>query len=297
MKRDIIQFGIELKETMKTDGRTEIYGIFGWPVGHTKSPAMQNAAFEHFGLNAQYVPFPVAPEALNRAVDGVRALNIKGVNVTVPHKVEVIEYLDTVEGAAAELHAVNVIANRDGHLTGYNTDVEGFRLSLEEADVNVSGAAVTVIGAGGAGRSVLRALQLAGAAEIFLVNRTHSKAETVATDISRFGTAVRVLKLSDSRAGEIFRGCAIIINATSLGLRKGDALPVDPELIHSGQTLVDLIYRPSETCFLAAGAAKGARTVNGYGMLVFQAREAFRIWTGMTPPVEVMWNAGAETGQ
>ncbi len=280
---------------MEIDGQTEIYGIFGWPVGHTKSPAMHNAAFAYCGMNAMYVPFSVPPEVLGKAVDGVRALGVRGVNVTVPHKVEVLQYLDDVEGAAAELRAVNVVVNRGGRLTGCNTDVEGFRKSLEEAGVAVCGASAFVIGAGGAGRSVLRALQLSGAAELFLCNRTRSKAESVAREISRFGVSVGTVNFSDAGADEIFRRCAIIINATSLGLRKEDAPPVDTELIHSGQTIVDLIYRPSETGFLAVGAGKGARTVNGYGMLVFQALEAFRLWTGETPPVEVMWDAGAET--
>jgi shikimate dehydrogenase len=280
---------------MGIDAKTEIYGIIGWPVGHSLSPAMHNAAFAHFGLNAIYVPMPVAPDMIGRAMAGIRAMNIRGANVTVPHKIAVLDYLDGLSGVAAELAAVNVIANSGGTLTGSNTDTDGFRLSLEEAGVEVSGRRVAVIGAGGASRSVIRALQTAGAERIFLFNRTHEKAAAVAEGASKPPFApVTAVKNSDSGARDILGGCAIIINATSLGLREGDPTPIDPEPLNSGHTLVDLIYRPPETAFLAAGKAKGARTVNGYGMLVFQALEAFKIWTGLVPPASVMWDAGVK---
>ncbi|MFA6450588.1 MAG: shikimate dehydrogenase [bacterium] len=278
---------------MNINAKTEIYGIIGWPVEHSLSPAMHNAAFEHFGMNARYVPMPVEADALGGAAAGIRALNIKGVNLTVPHKVRIIEYLDAIEGVAAELEAVNVVDNRGGKLTGRNTDAEGFRQSLMEAGVEAVGRLAAVVGAGGASRAVIRALQAAGAEKIYLFNRTHEKAVAIAEKASGKGIApVLPVKYSDAGARDILRDCAIIINATSLGLSRNDPPPIDPEPIHSGQTLVDLIYRPAETAFLAAGAAKGAKTVNGYGMLVFQALEAFRIWTGSAPPASVMWDAG-----
>jgi shikimate dehydrogenase len=149
------------------------------------------------------------------------------------------------------------------------------------------------LGAGGASRAVIKALQTAGSEKIYIFNRTHAKAAEAAEKASGQGkTQVLAVKYSDAGARDILRDCAIIINATSLGLSRNDPPPIDPEPIHSGQTLVDLIYRPSETAFLAAGASKGAKTVNGYGMLVFQALEAFRIWTGTAPPASVMWDAG-----
>ncbi|HPI77721.1 MAG TPA: hypothetical protein PLK80_13400 [bacterium] len=147
---NIIRLSRRRVEEMNIDGRTEIYGIIGWPLGHTRSPALHNAAFGQMGMNAAYVPMPVAPGGLRAAVEGVRALGIKGLNVTVPHKVEVAQYLDRVEGVAAELGAVNVIVNRDGELVGHNTDVEGFRLSMEKSGAKVEGAEVAVLGAGGA---------------------------------------------------------------------------------------------------------------------------------------------------
>lgn len=279
---------------MKIDGRTEFYGIIGWPVEHTASPALQNAAFAHFGMNAVYAPMAVAPASLERAAAGLRALGFKGFNVTVPHKVRVMEYLDGVEGAAAELKAVNVVVNRGGRLTGHNTDAEGFRMSLGHEGVEVKGGVVAVLGAGGAARAVVRALQQAGAAKIFLINRTFEKAVGISEAPQYLDGMVRPVRFSDPRVDNIFSECSIIVNATTLGLRKTDPPPLDPGKIRPGHTLVDLIYQPRTTAFLEAGAAKGARTVNGYGMLVFQAMEAFRLWTGERPPVEVMWNAGME---
>lgn len=275
---------------MNIDAKTELYGIIGWPVGHSLSPAMHNAAFGHFGLNACYVPLPVPQESLAQAAEGVRAFGFRGVNVTVPHKVGIIDYLDGLEGYAEELSAVNVIRRNDDTLTGLNTDVDGFRLSLEEAGVEVAGKRVVMVGAGGAGRSVVRALQDARAGEVIIMNRTHAKAEAVAEAAG--APEVRAVRFSDNEAIYLLRDCAILINATSLGLKEADPAPLETSFVHEGQTLVDLIYRPAKTRFLAEGEMRGARIVNGYGMLVFQAREAFKIWTGLTPPVGLMWDAG-----
>ncbi|HOY63077.1 MAG TPA: shikimate dehydrogenase, partial [bacterium] len=204
---------------MNIDGRTEIYGIIGWPLGHTRSPALHNAAFGQMGMNAAYVPMPVAPGGLRAAVEGVRALGIKGLNVTVPHKVEVAQYLDRVEGVAAELGAVNVIANRDGELVGHNTDVEGFRLSMEKSGAKVEGAEVAVLGAGGAARSVIRALLDAGAGRIHLFNRTLSNAQQTAGALGGADAGIDVRAFSDAEVDTTIADCSIIINATSAGLR------------------------------------------------------------------------------
>lgn len=281
---------------MNIDGRTEIYGIVGWPLGHTRSPALHNAAFERMGMNAVYVPMPVAPGGLRAAVEGVRALGIKGLNVTVPHKVEVAKYLDRVEGVAAELGAVNVIVNRDGELVGHNTDVEGFGLSMEKSGAKVEGAEVAVLGAGGAARSVIRALIDAGAGGIQLFNRTLSKAEETADALGGADAGIDVRAFSDAKVDTIISDCSIIINATSLGLKADDELPMNPALIRRGQLVIDLIYEPWKTRLLEAAETAGATATNGYGMLVFQAFEAFRLWTGSAPPLDAMWEAGLREG-
>jgi len=288
------RFSQDRQDIMKITGSTRIYGIFGWPVGHTLSPALHNAAFERLGINACYVPMPVRPENLRDAIQGVRAMSIAGVNVTVPHKVEAVGMLDEVHGVAAELGAVNVIMNNDGILDGYNTDVEGFRRSLEHAGVTPAGAAVAMIGAGGASRSIVKAMQLAGMKKMYIFNRTRSKAEAIAEEFSTGGAPVEVTDFSDPEVDTIFENCKIVINTTSLGLKAGDPMPLDPGLLQQHHVVIDIIYHPGETELLAAGRKIGAKTVNGYGMLVFQAMEAFRLWTGESPPLEVFWNAGLE---
>jgi len=293
---NIIRLSRRRVEEMNIDGRTEIYGIIGWPLGHTRSPALHNAAFGQMGMNAAYVPMPVAPGGLRAAVEGVRALGIKGLNVTVPHKVEVAQYLDRVEGVAAELGAVNVIVNRDGELVGHNTDVEGFRLSMEKSGAKVEGAEVAVLGAGGAARSVIRALLDAGAGRIHLFNRTLSNAQQTAGALGGADAGIDVRAFSDAEVDTTIADCSIIINATSAGLRADDEPPVNPALIRRGQLVVDLIYEPWKTRLLEAAETAGAATANGYGMLVFQAFEAFRLWTGCTPPLDAMWEAGLREG-
>jgi shikimate dehydrogenase len=279
---------------MKIDGQTELYGVIGWPVSHSASPSLHNAAFSTLGMNACYVPLAVAPDGLGRAVDGLRALGFKGFNVTVPHKTHIIEFLDGLEGAGAELKSVNVVLNRDGRLIGENTDAAGFRLLLEREGVTVSVGTTALLGAGGAARSVVGALRDAGASKIFIINRTFDKAASIAAEMASAKLEIQPVQISEAGAGSILAKCSVIINSTSLGLRKTDPPPLDPGLIRPEHTLIDLIYEPRETAFLEAGAAIGARTVNGYGMLVFQAAEAFRIWTGRTPPIDIMWKAGEE---
>lgn len=276
------------------DGKTKIYGIFGYPVGHTRSPALHNAAFGHLGMNARYIPFEVDPKDLLSAVEGIRAMNLCGVNVTVPHKEAILPLLDEVHGIAAELGAVNVVVNREGVLLGYNTDVEGFRLSVEAAGVSMEGEQVVILGAGGAAKSVVRAVQNSGAKTIAIFNRTKERADAIAENFSGRGAPIDVWEFSDPEVDSLFENSAIIINTTSQGLRNEDTLPVAPELLKKHHTLVDIIYHPWETPFLAAGREIGAETVNGYGMLVFQALEAFHIWTGERPPVKIMWDAGLE---
>jgi len=212
--------------------------------------------------------------------------------VTVPHKVAVLEHLDEAVGVAAELNAVNVIVNRDGVLLGYNTDVEGFRQSLEHAGVEAAEQAVVVLGAGGAARSVVRALQKGGASAIALFNRTRGRAEALAEEFSGLGAPVDVWEFSDPEVDTLFENSMIVINTTSLGLGKDDPMPVEKEYLRRHHVLVDLIYHPWETPFLKAGGEMGALTINGYGMLVFQAMEAFALWTGRRPPLKVMWDAG-----
>lgn len=279
---------------MGIDGKTKVYGIFGWPLGHTLSPALHNAAFESMGINACYVPLPVEPDDLEKAVEGIRVTGVGGVNVTVPHKTEILRYLDEVKDSAARLKAANVIVNRDGVLLGYNTDAEGFRMSLEHAGIDAADQEVVILGAGGAARAVVRAFQKSGAASIAIFNRTREKAEQLAEEFSGQGAPVDVWDFDDPEVDTLFENCMILVNTTSLGLRDSDPMPLEGKYLKQKHVLIDLIYKPRETRFLAAGKELGALTVNGYGMLVFQAMEAFTLWTGEKPPLRVMWDAGLE---
>ncbi|MDA8169495.1 MAG: shikimate dehydrogenase [Nitrospiraceae bacterium] len=266
---------------MKITSGTRLLALFGYPVGHSLSPNMHNAAFQEMGLDYCYVALPVAPEALADAVRAIRALNLRGVNITVPHKENVIPHLDEVDGEAAFIGAVNTIVNNEGRLKGYNTDGRGFMQSLSEEGIDVSGKNVLVVGAGGASRAVSYYLSgKAGALSIFDVDR--GKLERLVSDLGRIRKNV-----SAARDGRI-DGADVIVNATPLGLKESDPLPVDVQGLGPQMAAVDLIYK--ETPFLRAAAKAGVKTMNGLGMLLWQGVFAFELWTGKRPPHELMRN-------
>ena len=268
---------------MKISGKTRVVGLFGYPVEHSLSPAMHNAAFAHLGLDYCYVTFPVRPGLLKDAVGGITALDLRGVNVTVPHKENVIPFLDKVDEEAAFIGAVNTILNAEGRLTGSNTDGRGFMESLSEAGIAVEGKALLVLGAGGASRAISYYLSdKAASLEIFDIDR--DKVTKLVRDLGAIRSNVSIRKsLTD------LQGADILINATPLGLKGADPFPVDPGLVSGRMTVCDLIYK--ETPLLKASAEKGCRTLNGLGMLLHQGVLAFEIWTGVKPPVDVMRNA------
>jgi len=275
-------------------GTTTVVGVIGWPVAHSLSPPMHNAAFAHLKLDWVYVPFPVAPEDIGRAVEGVRALRLAGVNVTIPHKAAVVPYLDELDQTVADLQVANTIHNLEGVLKGYNTDGPGLLRALEEAGCSVRGRRVVVVGAGGAGRAVATAVARAGAASLAILNRTVAKAEELAAAVERLvGLAALPLPLSGPLAQEAVEAAEVVVDSTSVGMYPHcDEPPViSPEWLHPGQVVCDLTYNPRDTVLLKAARARGARTVNGTGMLVHQGAIAFEIWTGQPAPVETMRQA------
>jgi shikimate dehydrogenase len=274
------------------DGLTEIYGVIGHPIAHTASPAMHDAAFAALGLNARYVAFDVAPEAVGDAVRGMRALGVRGLNVTVPHKQAVMPFLDEIADDAAIIDAVNVIHNTDGRLVGHNTDAVGLLRSLEEAGMGMKGADVALLGAGGAARAVVRAARLARARSVTIINRTLSKAEALAAAFSSDAMPVSAPGPGNPAFDSGVKNAKIIVNATSLGMMESDAAPLNFELLDTGHCVIDIIYNPWETALLRAARESGARTLNGFGMLVHQAAESFHIWTGRPAPIEAMRRAG-----
>ncbi len=268
---------------MNITGRTKITGIFGYPVEHTLSPAMHNAAFKHLGLDCCYLPFSVRPDRLGQAVEGIRALGMTGVNVTVPHKETVMPFLDDISSEAEFIGAVNTIVNSDGKLTGFNTDGRGFMRSLSGEGIDLSGKKVLIVGAGGASRAVSYYLS-EKAGSLFIYNRNRERLNALLSDLSKLRSNVAAIEdISD------LSGFDLIINATSLGLKAEDPLPFSPGLLHKNHVVCDLIYK--KTRLLEGAAERGCKTMNGLGMLLYQGVLAFELWTGINPPAEIMKNA------
>jgi shikimate dehydrogenase len=269
------------------NGRTKITGLFGYPVEHTLSPAMHNAAFKALDLNYCYVPFLVQPDYLEDAVKAIKALNIRGVNITVPHKERVIKFLDEIDEEASFIGAVNTIVNSDGKLIGYNTDGRGFIQSLLERGILVEDNDILIIGAGGASRAISYYLSQKGRT-LYIYNRSKDRAKRLVQDLKKIRNNVSFIE--DISSIERFH---IIINATPLGLKKDDPLPFDISLLRQDQTVGDLIYK--KTRLIEEASKKGCITIDGTGMLLWQGIFAFELWTGKKPQVEVMRNALRES--
>ncbi len=275
-------------------GKTAIYGIFGHPIGHTFSPGMHNAAFQKIGLNACYVPFSVLPEHLRTVVRAIIPLGLRGLNITVPHKEKVIPLLDAVAEDAEVIGAVNTIEVRDGRLIGHNTDGRGFLRSLgEDARFTPRGKTFAIAGAGGAARAVGCSLALAGARMVLFHDVDMKKASKLARELSKnIGPKVQALSAADFARQARLADC--LINATPMGLRPDDPLPLARELVSKRHLVCDLVYNPQNTKFLQMARSQGARTLGGIGMLLYQGVIAFEIWTGRKAPVAVMRKALAD---
>ena len=270
--------------------------VIGSPVAHSLSPVIHQAAFDAAGVDWSYVPFEVAPGSGAAAVEAMRTLGIAGLSVTMPHKADVFAAVDRVDVAARALRSVNTVAWEGSGLVGSSTDGAGFVASLAEHGVDVADATVAVLGAGGAARSLVDALDRARVAEILVVNRSADRAGEAAALSGR----ARVAAVDDVTIADI------VVNATSVGMGvpagpvddpDGDDvsdMPSDPRLLQPGQIAVDLVYHPLQTRWLAAAAARGVRTIDGLGMLVHQAALQQLAWLGTLPDVAVM-RAAAET--
>ena len=272
-------------------GKTSIYGLFGYPVEHSFSPGMHNAAFARLGVDACYVPFAVHPDQLEAAVRSILALNLRGMNVTVPHKQTVMSWLDELSEEARLIGAVNTIEVLGDRLKGHNTDGRGFLRSLKnDAGFNPRGKRVVFIGSGGAARAVGFSLALAGARSIVFMDLDYRKAAALAEDI-RQKTGADVHPISEDLLADAAAGADCLINATPLGLKKADPLPMRKELIQKKHLVCDLVYNPPETLFLKAAKVRKAHQLSGIGMLLYQGVIAFEIWTKKKAPVQVMNNA------
>jgi shikimate dehydrogenase len=272
-------------------GKTKVYGIFGHPVEHTFSPGMHNSAFKKLGIDACYVPFAVLPERLEEAVRAVVSLGLRGLNVTVPHKERVLAFLDELSEEARLIGAVNTIEVRRDRLIGHNTDGRGFLRSLREnGGLDPKGKKFLFIGSGGAARAVSFSLALAGAAEIVFRDLDARKATLLANDI-REKTGVPAKAIGPDALPKYAAGADCLINASPLGLKRTDPLPIPAVLVMRKHLICDLVYNPPETALLRMARKRGAKRLSGLGMLLFQGVIAFEIWTGEKAPVLLMKNA------
>lgn len=262
---------------------THFAGILGWPLDHTLSPTIHNAAFRSLGLDWVYLAWPVRPDDLGAAVGGLRALGAQGANVTMPHKESVIEFLDNVSGDARRIGAVNTIQNVGGSLVGHNTDVDGFRdFLVDDAGVDPRDKRALVVGAGGAARAVVCALDDLGAKEISIAARRETQGEEIVALAQRQNARVVGWDDIDDLASE----ADVVVNATPLGMR-GERI-LEGAHWNSSQVVCDLVYSPPVTPLMEAARAAGAETWGGLGMLIHQAAMSFRIWTGNDPSLATM---------
>ncbi len=276
---------------MTISGKTRLCGVIGDPIEHSLSPIMHNAGFEKMGLDYCYVPFRVPEEELGKAIQGIKALNIRGLNVTIPHKVAVIPFLDKLDHLAEKIGAVNTIVNDNGTLKGYNTDAQGFRQALLARGSKPAGKSVVILGAGGASRAICFALAEQGASLVIL-NRLPNleKAVTLANRISEISDReVKAMAISRENLSQALEKADILVNATSVGMYPNiDETIVPPDLIKAGLIVFDIVYNPIETRLLREAKTAGASTISGIDMLVWQGALAFEMWTGLKAPVELM---------
>lgn len=261
--------------------RFRLAGVMGWPIMHSRSPRLHNRWLEIYGIAGAYVPFAIEPGGLQAALRALAPLHFSGVNLTIPHKEAALAFVDRVEPAARAIGAINcVVVEPDGTLVGHNFDSFGFIASLREADPDwkAEQGPAAVIGAGGGARAIIHGLLEAGAREVRVVNRTMERAQELR---KAFGEAVRPVEWS--RRADALEGCALLVNATSLGMVGQGALDLPLRALPREALVADIVYAPLETALLAEARARGNRAVDGLGMLIHQARPAFAAWFGTMP--------------
>jgi shikimate dehydrogenase len=267
--------------------------LIGQPVAHSHSPALHNAAFAALGIDANYEAWDVPTDGLQKAVEALRRADCMGANITAPHKQAVVQFVDEVSAEVVALGVMNTIVNRDGRLSGENTDARGLARWMTQSGIDPSGQAALVLGAGGAARAAVWALADLGASSILVLNRTRTRADDLVASLQPHlsGAQLQSGDLKSAATAHSEKGpWGVVINATSLG-HHGAAPQVHPSCYSPQSVAVDLAYNPPETGFMVAARAAGARAENGLGMLLHQAGLAFERWTGQTPPMDVYESA------
>ena len=275
---------------MNIKGSTNIVGLIGHPVEHSFSPPMHNAAFAKLGLDYAYVAFDVNPNDLKSAIDGAKSLNIKGFNVTIPHKIEVMQYLDELDEVARLIGAVNTIDFKN--LKGYNTDGIGAVRAIEEV-TSIKDKNVVVAGAGGASRAISFYLAKFGAGAMTILNRNVNKAQDLAGDVLKSDLIGDVSADSISEIDSYLKDADILVDTTPLGMDPhiNDEPIAKSDAMHDNLVVFDAVYNPNETVLLKEAIKAGAKPVYGIKMLLYQGAESFKIWTGRDAPIDVMQDA------
>ena len=275
---------------MKIKGRTNIVGLIGHPVEHSFSPPMHNAAFDALNMDYAYVAFDVNPNDLKSAIEGAESLNIKGFNVTIPHKVDVMQYLDELDEVARLIGAVNTIDFKN--LKGYNTDGIGAVKAIEEV-TSIKNKNVVVAGAGGASRAISFYIAKYGAESLTILNRNEAKAESLASDVSDSGLIGEVAYDSINAIGNYMEGADVLIDTTPLGMHPNisDEPIVKADMMDEDLVVFDAVYNPNETVLIKEVIKANAKPVYGIKLLLYQGAESFKIWTGKTAPIDVMEKA------
>lgn len=279
---------------MKIKGSTNIVGLIGHPVEHSFSPPMHNAAFDALGMDYTYVAFDVNPAELQKAIEGARSLNIRGFNVTIPHKIEVMKYLDEIDDVARLIGAVNTIDFKN--LKGYNTDGIGAVRAIEEV-TSIKNKNVVIAGAGGASRAISFYIAKYGADSLTILNRNVDKAQSLAGDVSNSGLIDDVKSDSINGINAYLADADILVDTTPLGMHPhiNDEPIATAENMHDELAVFDAVYNPNETVLLKQAIEAGAKPVYGIKMLLYQGAESFKIWTGADAPVDIMEKALKDT--
>lgn len=279
--------------TSRITGKTKLIGLLGTPISHSLSPTMHNEAFTRLGLDYVYLAFEVGNQSLPDVLKGLRAMNVRGFNVTMPNKTLVCKYLDKLSPAAELAGSVNTVVNDGGILTGHITDGIGYMRGLKEANIDIIGKKMTIAGAGGAATAICIQAALDGVSEISIFNKKDEffdRAEKTAIDItSKTNCKVKIYDIDDlDKLREEISSSSIFTNATSVGMKplEGESVIPDPTMLHSDLVVSDIIYIPKKTRLLEMAEEQGCRTINGLAMMLWQGAKAFEIWTGEEMPVD-----------
>ena len=285
---------MQTRSMLTVTGHTRVVGVIGDPIEHSRSPQMHNAAFAKAGLDYVYVPFHVRPDDLAQALAGFKALNVVGINVTLPHKQTVIPYLTSISREAKLIGAVNTLTFLEDGVHGDNTDAPGVLRALEE-DGNLSipvGENVVVLGAGGAARAIVVAFALAGVASITIANRTTEKAIALAEEMQKkTGVLMHGMGLTDARVADAVRQSTLLVNTATASMDLTQPLLISVDWLQPNAIVYDIVYTPPVTPLMRAAAERGCQTLGGIGMLIHQGAIAFEKWTGILPCTQTMQQA------